>query len=54
MASENKLQDQDIKNQINFKIVIKAFPVTADKTATNQELWEATQSLDILKILKNK
>jgi hypothetical protein len=48
MLSENKLQDQDIKKPINFKIVIKPFHIIADTTAINHEPW-ATQSLDIKK-----
>lgn len=53
MLSENKLQDQDIKNQINFKIVIIVFHIIADNTAKVQELIEV-QSTDIYLVRKVK
>jgi uncharacterized Tic20 family protein len=48
MLSENKLQDQDKKNHINFKIVITLFHIIAAITAIYHEPL-ATQSLDIEK-----
>jgi hypothetical protein len=56
MLSENKLQDQDIKNHINFKIVIILFHIIAEITAIIHDSWGASQSLDIkLKLkIKNK
>lgn len=46
IASEKRLHDQDIKNQINLSTVIIPFQIIADKTAINQEL-DWVQSTDI-------